>query len=120
MTIAMMMIEKMVMKTTTLTKTMTKLMIIATTMKAKQLGRAKRRKDRVTILHHRTLTYVTSEFQGCLLGDVSYTRGSKVTTCTGDLLCRRLYTADNKGYVTVWKMEEFLEKMEDVDRVEQV
>ena len=82
--------------------------------------KSKKGKYIITLLHHRTLTFVTSEFQGCLLGDISSTRGSKITACTSDLLCRRLYTADNKGYVTVWKMEEFLEKMEDVDRVEQV
>lgn len=45
---------------------------------------------------------------------------AKVTVCASDLSCRKLFTADDKGYVTVWRMDEFMENMENTDRVEQV
>lgn len=44
----------------------------------------------------------------------------KVTVCASDPSCQKLFTADDKGYVTVWKMDEFLESMENTEHIEQV
>lgn len=61
------------------------------------------------------------DLKGNLLGDVHVgDQEVKVTVCASDLSCQKLFTADDKGYVTVWKMDEFLENMENTEHIEQI